>query len=235
MIQYYFVKDGKQLGPFSMEELADFDINENTLIWYVGLDNWKTAAEIKHLKIRNKSNRLSIYFLMWVFFLLFVYYFFNNYSNQESEIDEGLYEEIKSSSYSTDVDFNFYVDKFYRDARVMGLYPVAPKTISIKFADLNKLEKTTHIHALCFGVNDDERIEIYVNPITWERFNKPMRYVLMYHELAHDVFNIPDLESSSPIAIKKLMNPSLSDFRSFTMDEFIESYQSLFLEILADS
>ena len=141
---------------------------------------------------------------------------------------------IETKNYSRNVQKS-EVDKFYRDARVMGLYPVAPKTISIKFADLNKLEKTTHIHALCFGVNDDERIEIYVNPITWERFNKPMRYVLMYHELAHDVFNIPDLESSSPIAIKKLMNPSLSDFRSFTMDEFIESYQSLFLEILADS
>ena len=58
-----------------------------------------------------------------------------------------------------------------------------------------------------------------------------MRYVLMYHELAHDVLNLKDLDYAESNGEKQLMFPGASSlFANFTMDEFIESYQKVFTE-----
>ena len=81
-------------------------------------------------------------------------------------------------------------------------------------------------------MNDDDRIEIYINPSTWESFNKPMRYYLMYHELSHDVLNVDDLEHLQ-INEGKLMYPSIATYESKTMDDFIESSHELFEEVAA--
>ena len=75
--------------------------------------------------------------------------------------------------------------------------PKKPTRTIIKFAKLDQLDNTTHIHAMSFGYDDDSLIEIYINPSTWNKFSKPMRYYLMYHELAHDVLNLDDLEQHS--------------------------------------
>jgi len=52
----------------------------------------------------------------------------------------------------------------------------------------------------------------------------------MYHELAHDLLNLEDLAPTGSNDEKFLMYPHMSDFRNVTMDEFIESYQRVFLE-----
>ena len=88
-----------------------------------------------------------------------------------------------------------YVQKFYRDLEFFGIYPKKPALQIIKFAKLDQLDNTTHIHGLSYGSGDDDKIEIYINPSTWKSFNKPMRYFLMYHELAHDVLNLDDLDA----------------------------------------
>ena len=99
----------------------------------------------------------------------------------------------------------------------------------IKFSKLDQLDNTKHIHGLSFGSGDDDRIEIYINPSTWEQFNKPMRYFLMYHELAHDVLNLDDLEPKSWNE-GKLMYPAISSYENKNMDDFIESTHALFEE-----
>ena len=54
-----------------------------------------------------------------------------------------------------------------------------------------------------------------------------MRYVLMYHELAHDVLNLRDLDLTGANEEKLLMFPGASSlFASFTMDEFISYLNS---------
>ena len=81
-------------------------------------------------------------------------------------------------------------------------------------------------------MNDDDKIEIYINPSTWDNFNKPMRYYLIYHELSHDVLNVEDMEDL-PMNEGKLMFPAIATYESKTMDDFIESSHTLFEEVAA--
>ncbi|GHV03047.1 hypothetical protein FACS189485_05180 [Spirochaetia bacterium] len=50
---YYAVLDGKQAGPFSETEIArlinDKKVSKETLVWYPGLSNWKTAENIPEI------------------------------------------------------------------------------------------------------------------------------------------------------------------------------------------
>ena len=108
-----------------------------------------------------------------------------------------------------------------------GIYPKKPIRTIVKFAKLDQLTNTTHIHAISFGKDDDERIEIYINPSTWEKFNKPLRYYLMYHELSHDVLNLDDLEEL-PLNVGSLMYPAIESYSAISMDDFIESSHLLF-------
>ena len=108
-----------------------------------------------------------------------------------------LYQNIALTAYEADVDFDFYVKKFNRDIGAYGIFPKKPSLQIIKFANFDQIDNATHYHAISFGGNDDDRIEIYINPSTWKEFNKPKRYYLMYHELAHDVLNLKDLEDTT--------------------------------------
>ena len=49
----------------------------------------------------------------------------------------------------------------------------------------------------------------------------------MYHELAHDVLNLDDLEAKSWNE-GKLMYPAISSYENKNMDEFIENSHALF-------
>jgi hypothetical protein len=141
-----------------------------------------------------------------------------------------LYQEIVDSSFDTEEDFSFYIDKFYRDTEAFGLYPKKPKKTIVKFAKLDQISGVTHFHGISFGLGKDDLIEIYINPSTWKKFNKPKRYYLIYHELAHDVLNVEDL-SNSELNIGKLMYPEIASYERITMDDFIEASHELFEQI----
>ena len=145
----------------------------------------------------------------------------------QKQSEANLYKEIVANSYESDEKFDIYVEKFYRDLEVYGIFPKKPKTTIIKFSRLDQLDNTTHIHGLSLGHNDDSRIEIYINPSSWKQFTRPMRYFLLYHELSHDVLNLDDLDSK-PINEGKLMYPEISSYEKKNMDDFIESFHSLF-------
>lgn len=49
MSTYYINEDGKQKGPFSIEELKDQIINPNTQIWKDGLSDWTEANKLEEL------------------------------------------------------------------------------------------------------------------------------------------------------------------------------------------
>jgi Zn-dependent peptidase ImmA (M78 family) len=122
-----------------------------------------------------------------------------------------------------------YVDKFYRDLEVYGIRAVRPETIIIKFARLETTNKYKGYNGVSFGYNNDDIIEIYINPLSWEQGSKARRYWLMYHELAHDILNAEHVEAI-PENKGKLMYPHSSNFKISDMDEFIEAYQALFEE-----
>lgn len=52
----YFLHNGiEQQGPFDIEDLKTKNINNDTPIWYEGLDNWTTADKIEDLKEQLKT------------------------------------------------------------------------------------------------------------------------------------------------------------------------------------
>ncbi len=144
---------------------------------------------------------------------------------KQSEVN--LYKEIVANSFDADENFDIYVEKFYRDLEFYGIFPKKPKTIVIKFSKLDQIDNATHIHAISLGLNDDSRIEIYINPSSWKHFTKPMRYFLMYHELSHDILNLDDLKKNTSNE-GELMYPEISRYENKNMDDFIESFQAVF-------
>ena len=186
----------------------------------------KETKTIPPPKQKMKASNLGKWLIALVVIALVSIFAYSVIQNQ-TEINQ--YNEIAANSYDSDEDFDMYVQKFYRDLEFYGIYPKKPKVQIIKLSKLDQIDNTTHIHGLSFGSDDDDKIEIYINPTTWRQFNKPMRYFLMYHELAHDVLNLDDLEPKSWNE-GKLMYPAISSYENKNMDDFIEIAHALFEE-----
>jgi hypothetical protein len=239
MIEYYIVKESQQCGPFTKDQLVGQNITGTTKVWFYGIKDWVEASDVSDLKgiigaseSKSEPTKSNLKTLLFVILIATSIVLFLTLAYQNKSVDTIMYDQITKNAYESDEDLQMYVDKFYRDARFMGIYPKQPKVKIIKFSRLDQLNDTTHIHGMSYGINNDDLIEIYINPSSWKNFNKPMRYMLMYHELAHDILNLNDLESLQSKDEKLLMYPYMTDFRSVTMDEFIESYQRVFLEYL---
>ncbi len=43
---------------------------------------------------------------------------------------------------------------------------------------------------LSYGINNDNKIELKIDPLKWENSSIPKRWYLIYHELGHDVLNL---------------------------------------------
>ena len=55
MKKYYYSDGENHFGPFSIEELKDVKISNETMVWFEGLDNWVPAGEVEDLKDLFKS------------------------------------------------------------------------------------------------------------------------------------------------------------------------------------
>ncbi|CAM4035813.1 GYF domain-containing protein [Flavobacterium jumunjinense] len=62
MKSIYIISDDKKIGPLNFSDLIDHEINEKTLIWYEGKEDWQPASEILELKefLQSKSFMNSI-------------------------------------------------------------------------------------------------------------------------------------------------------------------------------
>jgi hypothetical protein len=257
MDKYFYIDGKEKFGPYSKEELRSQNILRTTKVWCFGMDKWTELSEVPELsnivnsippelQIKNsatevspkteikpskESNNYSSFtkYLTVIIGIIIISIFTYTVFRNQSEVTQ--YNEIVSNSYDSDEDFDMYVQKFYRDLEFFGIYPKKPELQIIKFAKLDQLDNTTHIHGLSYGGGDDDIIEIYINPSTWQGFNKPMRYFLMYHELAHDVLNLDDLDAE-PSNEGKLMYPAISSYENVNMDDFIEMSHALFDEEL---
>lgn len=49
MKEYFFLKDKEQNGPFSIEQLLDKGLTNETLIWTDGMENWQKLKDIPEL------------------------------------------------------------------------------------------------------------------------------------------------------------------------------------------
>lgn len=251
----YFYTDGKsKFGPFSKEELSNQNISKETKVWCYGMEQWTVLSqapdlkdimssippalnpkstsekEIKSIPVSIKKNKISNVTKWLSAIAVIALLSIIAYSSAQKKSDINLYNKIVANSYESDENFEIYVEKFYRDLEIYGVYPKKPKTTIIKLSRLDQIDNATHIHGVSYGFNDDDKIEIYINTSTWKKFNKPMRYFLMYHELSHDILNVDDLDNVSQNE-GKLMYPEISTYENKSMDDFIESFHSSFDEL----
>ena len=54
-VKYYYLKDEKQLGPFTIEELKENNLNSETYIWATNMSEWQKVKDLpiilEHLAI----------------------------------------------------------------------------------------------------------------------------------------------------------------------------------------
>ena len=49
-MKYFYLKDDEKIGPLSIDDLSDSDVNKDTLVWFEGLEDWTSMSEIEELK-----------------------------------------------------------------------------------------------------------------------------------------------------------------------------------------
>jgi hypothetical protein len=48
-MMYYFANGMEQRGPYSLDELAQFGLRPDTLVWREGMDNWQRIDTVPEL------------------------------------------------------------------------------------------------------------------------------------------------------------------------------------------
>lgn len=82
--------------------------------------------------------------------------------------------------------FDSYLDQFIADANKRGidLSHVRDGQIDIYWGD------TDGDIAEAIGMNEDDSVQIIVNPIIWTELSELERKEIMYHEFGHDILNL---------------------------------------------
>jgi len=88
------------------------------------------------------------------------------------------------------------------------------------------IKEESNVLALALGMFDDCKVQIQVNPLTWYKVDHVRRLWIIYHELAHDVFNIEHHEGGP------LMNPVIPGFIDET--DFLNA-KDLLIQYVSDN
>lgn len=241
-LKYYYVSNGKSVGPFFYKEFIRLQLSEDTLIWYTGAKEWRPQREIDFLHSSNvaaveqtSTRREDTIRFKWskkrlcvvgVIGVLIVAIFG---TVRRCPTDASMRRVLAENAYESQ-ELYPYLEKFYRDVEFFGINKRKSMSVSIKMAPMQYFENTKDYHGVSFGYQNDDIIEIYINEDSWKHFNRAQKYALMYHELAHDILNVDDLPNT-PENYNKLMAPVLSRFDHLTMDQFIDMSHELFYEI----
>lgn len=235
MKHFYYQCNGQSCGPYTDSEILDKRLPKGTYIWHEGLESWILIENSpvfskyyngSHLYIGGvfKPVMIFIFALSIVFLCIYGQVMFATINAEVESKDD-----VQETAFSDpSVDFDMYLEKFYRDIEFYGIRTVMPNSVTIKFANLNKYKGTVNYNGISYGYNDDSKIEIYINPTFWKHATKAQKYWVMYHELCHDLLNL-DHTTESQENIDKLMYPYMNCNHITHMDDFIEAYQEAFI------
>lgn len=81
-------------------------------------------------------------------------------------------------------DLNLMIDVFLLDCKNHNIILKKGKV----FTSFETLDGETL--GLSYGINNDTKIVLKIDPIKWENSSIPKRWYLIYHELGHDVLNL---------------------------------------------
>ena len=232
--------DNDALKEYSLEYLAPlksiysarYVSSETSMV-----DTYPAIQIVYEMKQKVLGNEIKMKGMNWIVFYedLMILFQGMTVKKKKKKLMPIFYKITKSvtfpDQYSSTYDpnnkkFDVYVDKFYRELEVLGIFPVRPSNISITLEDLDISKETTHLHGYSLGYNDDDKIEIVINRRTWETSSKALKHYLIFHELAHDVLNLDDLPPN--ISNKgMIMYPAISKYQGLNMDDFIVNFHSL--------
>ena len=224
MDKYYYQENGKSYGPFSIKEMRSKRLPQGTYVWYKGLEAWIPIERVAELNnVKQKVNLKKVSIIVSTIIIVIIACILAKSISHNNVINA-----VRTAAYDDpNVDFSMYMEKFYRDLELYGQRPIKPKTCIIKFSELDKIKGATEINGISYGYNNDDLVEIYINPTFWKQASKAQRYWLMYHELSHDLLNVDDL-AAIPSNEGKLMYPYSLSFEVQHMDEFIEAFHEFF-------
>ena len=190
------------------KEVIDRDIIFRTVMWVIPYED-----NIIYLSGGTEAKNFESYYPLFI-------------KITNSIIFEDQYNTVANNYEGDEVDFEHFIDEFYREIESEGIFKSRPKKAIIELKSLDAFKDTNHLHGYSVGYDDDERIEIYINKRSWNTFSKAQKYYLIFHELCHDVLNLDDL-STGEKNDKAIMYPSIGAYKSLTMDDFIENFHML--------
>ena len=66
-MQYYIIHNNEQFGPLEIEELTNYGLNHNSMVWTAGMSQWMPAnsvEEIRNFIESNTTNDNTKYFII---------------------------------------------------------------------------------------------------------------------------------------------------------------------------
>ena len=223
-IKYYYLDtERKPIGPLTKSEFEKLNLKKGTKIWYTGLKQWIDYVPTEKPIAKSSARKIWL-LIVGVLAITGIVWLCSNASSNSA-----MKRQIIEGAYDCE-EFQMYLDKFYRDIEFVGINKRKPRTIIMKLAPMQYFENTKDYHGVSYGYKDDNIIEIYINEDSWKKFSRPQKYLIMYHELAHDILNIDDLPDKEE-NYGKLMCPVFSNLDKITMDDFIEMSHELFEEL----
>ena len=216
---YYKDANGQTQGALSENELKELNLSSKTPIWHKGLSDW-TDYGVLFPSPQIKRKTYWLWIIVGAIALICALFYVTWACSTHNR--------LLTNSYASE-EFDIYINKYYRDLEVFGISIVKPRRTSIRFAPMQYFEDTKDYYGLCYGYDNDDIIEIYINEDAWEKLNRSQKYLIMYHELSHDLLNVDDLPNTYNNQ-GKLMCPVLNRFEELTMDDFIEISHDFFIE-----
>ena len=232
MKDFYYQWNGENNGPYSFNEIVDKKLPKGTYVWYDGLDSWIPIENVPLFRESYKSGKWGLWKAIGISIalcagaVLFGFMFVANLEVETRMAEIELKNKIAKIAYDDpSVDFQMYLDQFYKDLKYYNYTAKQPDNIIIKFAELNKIPETRSLAGISLGCNKDYCIEIYIDPAVWLIANDAQRYWIMYHELAHDILNLDHVDKTQD-NVGKLMYPEIPE--NFNMDDFKKAYHEAF-------
>jgi TPR repeat protein len=136
MRNYYYAKNGEKLGPFTLEEMQKKDLDNDTLVWYEGLEDWMKISNDTELSTliqkippplrksgvkKNKSLSITAIAIVAILILFGSFYFYPKWNNHK-RFNAALNIFISTDSIQFN-EFNYLANNDYEHAPyILGLY-----------------------------------------------------------------------------------------------------------------
>ena len=136
--------------------------------------------------------------------------------------NERMLKRIENDAYNnpTEQELVNYMDEFIADAAKFAIH-LDPKEYNISFTD----KSYGRVMGISWEMNNDEKVIINIMKSKWDVANADKRKYLMYHELGHDLLNLP--HESTPIMKALLSNTIKKERLDREIKQMFEYYNAI--------